>query len=78
MKVMEIKVGDYVRTEIGDYVNGEYIIQVSKTLGLLFIETTYYDEISGEEKHNFIRQNDIKSIVTKEMYSSVEYRVENN
>ncbi len=59
--------------EEGDYVNGEYIIQVSKMFGLLFIETTYYDEASGEERHNFIRQEDIKSIVTKEQFEREKY-----
>lgn len=61
--------------EVGDYVNGEYIIQISKTFGLLFIETTYYDEVSGEEKHKFIRKEDIKSIVTKEQFESMSYRI---
>lgn len=61
--------------EVRDYVNGEYIIQVSKTFGLLFIETTYYDEVSGEEKHKFIKKEEIKSIVTKEQFEQMSYKV---
>lgn len=61
--------------EAGDYVNKEYIIQVSKTFGLLFIETTYYDEVSGEEKHKFIKKEEIKSIVTKEQFEQMSYKV---
>lgn len=63
--------------EVGDYVNGKYIIQVSKTFGLLFIETTYYDEVSGEEKHKFIKKEKIKSIVTKEQFEKMSYGLEN-
>lgn len=58
--------------EIGDYVNGgkvyekekEYIV-INADFGGLFEFINVYEE-------------DIKSIVTKEMYSSVEYRVEIN
>lgn len=62
-------------TEVGDYVNGEYVIQVSKELNCVFIETTYYDELTEEEKHNFIKSEDIKSIVTKEQFEKVMYKV---
>ena len=61
--------------EVGDYVNGSYVIQISKESNLIFIETTYYDGLSGEEKHNFIKAGDIKSIVTKEQFESMSYKV---
>ncbi len=61
--------------EKSDYVNGEYVIQVSKELNCVFIETTYYDELLGEEKHNFIKAENIKSIVRKEQFEKVMYKV---
>ena len=50
--------------EVGDYVNGECVINV--------------DSIEVYTKDGMYLNEDIKSIVTKEMYSSVEYRVEND
>lgn len=52
--------------EIGDYVNGVIVTQ------------SYIDNIKHIAPE--IKENNygIKSIVTKEMFSSVEYRVENN
>lgn len=61
--------------EEGDYVNGEYVIQVSKELNCVFIETTYYDELAQEEKHNFIKAEEIESIVTHEQFKNIEYKV---
>jgi hypothetical protein len=61
--------------EEGDYVNGNYVIQISKEFNCLFIETTYYDELQGEDKHNFIKEKDIKFIVTKEQFESMEYKI---
>lgn len=61
--------------EEGDYVNGDYVVQISKELNCVFIETTYYDELTGEEKHNFIKSEDIKSIVTHEQFKNIEYKV---
>ena len=55
--------------------NGEFIIQISKTFGYLFIDKLYYDEKSGEEKHEFIKEEDIKSIVTKEQFKEIEYKI---
>lgn len=55
--------------EVGDYVNGKKVVKNCLEDGgniILF-------------EDGFCANNDeIKSIVTKEMYSSVEYRVENN
>lgn len=53
--------------EVGDYVNGEKVVSL---------------EIDDYKNYNINNKGwgyiDIKSIVTKEMYSSVEYRVEIN
>ena len=54
--------------EVGDYVNGERVCAVEKyEEGKLTVLALFED---------YCTQQNIKSIVTKEMYSSVEYRVE--
>lgn len=68
--------------EVGDYVNGEKVIRIDKdpfikgqiNLWTNTITSNYWGDISLSP----IIEKDIKSIVTKEMYSSVEYRVETN
>lgn len=55
--------------EFGDYVNGGQVREIKKD----------YIRISGGEYNwQFLEKEEIKSIVTKEMFSSVEYRVEND
>ena len=51
--------------EIGDYVNGERVINI--------IKKHKYLEVSDEEI--VIDEKDIKSIVTKEAFESMEYRI---
>lgn len=52
--------------EPGDYVNGCIVINVSfDSLGLI-VETINYDKF---------REQDIKSVVTKEMFDSIKYEV---
>ena len=51
--------------EAGDYVNGERVINI--------IKKYKYLEVSDEEI--IIDEEDIKSIVTKEMFESIEYKV---
>lgn len=56
--------------EVGDYVNGMRIDDIDIHSKRLYREMRYdYEIIDGKE---------IKSIVTKEMFSNVEYRVETN
>jgi hypothetical protein len=69
--------------EAGDYVNGKQVEWVGYDLYKEHNNGTL--EGIGEKRVLFnsftkdsVRQSGIKSIVTKEMYSSVEYRVENN
>lgn len=60
--------------EVGDYVNGMYvaeIISLKNNTMICMVDSDY-------ECTTTIKNEDIKSIVTKEMYSSVEYRVESN
>ena len=61
--------------EAGDYVNGKKVIKIWEEPFGEFASQTFMI-LDGEETAPTIR--DIKSVVTKEMYSSVEYRVESN
>lgn len=56
--------------EVGDYVNGHEV--KSKQSGVKRID------IGEDENYVWLYENDIKSIVTKEAFSSVEYRMETN
>ena len=56
--------------EVEDYVNGSYVEG--------FIEKNKFQNKLIITEAGMIDNNDIKSIVTKEMYASVEYRVETN
>ena len=51
--------------EVGDYVNGERVINI--------IKKHKYLEVSDEEV--IIDEKDIKSIVTKEQFESMEYKI---
>lgn len=65
--------------EEGDYVNGEKVIRIDKdpfikgqiNLWTNTITSNYWGDISLSR----IIEKDIKSIVTKEMFSSMEYRL---
>lgn len=59
--------------EVGDYVNGELVIRLFQPTFLSMGELSYV--ITTNNKYE---EQDIKTIVTKEMFSSVEYRVETN
>lgn len=61
--------------EVGDYVNGSKVVEVD-----FDAEEEKYIRIDKAQDglKTILRNNDIKSIVTKEMYSSVEYRMETN
>ena len=54
--------------EVGDYVNGEKVINI--------IKKHKYLEVSDEEIT--IDEKDIKSIVTKEQFESMKYKVNKN
>ena len=62
--------------ELGDYVNGELVVQVSNDKGWVFTEPVYFDEYRGEEKHYCYNNSEIKSVVTKEQFESMKYIVE--
>ena len=52
--------------EVGDYVNGERVTQVTNG----YIEVCY-----GRDSTDFIKEKNIKSIVAKEQFSQMEYRI---
>ena len=62
--------------EVGDYVNGERVLCFRDIYNCDYdIGIEYSDDFGEYYGYN---KEEIKSIVTKEMFSSVEYRVENN
>lgn len=52
--------------EVGDYVNGSKVHRVGNCLTII---------LDNEENISWINPNDIQSIVTKEQFSSIEYKV---
>ena len=56
--------------EIGDYVNGAIVTKVVNDIECNYIEIDYSYNERG------IRNKDIKSIVTKEQFESMEYKIE--
>lgn len=63
--------------EVGDYVNGSRVVDIMEDMqtGELHLEMTY--NYTNEEKGDCtIYNKHIKSIVTKEQFASMEYRLE--
>ena len=56
--------------EIGDYVNGEKVAYINDKRELLFCT------MMKEHNSNWINEEDIKSIVTKEQFESMKYSLE--
>lgn len=52
--------------EVGDYVNGEYVTYINKKDN--YVDVGYDDAI--------LRAKDIKSVLTKEMFEQMEYKLE--
>ena len=57
--------------EEGDYVNGEYVAVIEKNKEGNITDICYEEENEGQ----LYSIGDIKSIVTKEMFSQIEYKV---
>lgn len=55
--------------KVGDYVNGDRVTQVTSR----YVEVCY-----GRDSCDFINEEDIKSIVTKEQFESMKYSLEGN
>lgn len=58
--------------EVGDYVNGHKIVDTNSKNGdkVFYFDGEYYSDILV-----YFEEKDIKSIVTKEQFSSIEYKV---
>ena len=54
--------------EVGDYVNGYYVEDVLKTFVNVAVGSNYFQSPT-------IYENEIKSIVTKEQFENMEYRI---
>ena len=61
--------------EVGDYVNGEKIIKIAEDFSGTKILIYGFDD-GRHQVANAIYKKDIKSIVTKEKFESLEYRIE--
>ena len=60
--------------EVGDYVNGAKVLEIEKDYK--FIDGTIRDILwTDTKRNNAIWDENIKSIVTKEQFSSMEYKV---
>lgn len=73
-KNMDIKVGEYVRTKIGE------IYKVENIEDYGFMCDKFYYQITKHSKQliGIIEEQDIKTIVTHEQMQSIEYKVEEN
>lgn len=60
--------------EAGDYVNGYKVISVDYDVENPYIDCIELD-LNNNYQYNFISINQIKSIVTKEQFQSMEYKV---
>ena len=61
--------------EVGDYVNGHLLVELSENVYNQKLVTTEVDGKDGAIRHHYLERG-IKSIVTKEQFSSMEYKVE--
>lgn len=59
--------------EVGDYVNGKRVYNISIVDGLKYLDVEVEDYLSDT---SFINADQITSIVTKEQFNSVKYEVE--
>ncbi len=63
--------------EVGDYVNGYKVVSINTEYGPygVYIEIPFVDSESIGCNEDLIEAKDIKSIVTKEQFASMEYRI---
>ena len=59
--------------EVGDYVNGKRVYNISIVDGLKYLDVEVEDYLSDTP---FINADQIESIVTKEQFESIKYEVE--
>ena len=62
--------------EVGDYVNGRKVYQVGYNFqDCLVLKMSINKDGTANDYEDFIYEEDIKSIVTKEQFESMEYKV---
>jgi hypothetical protein len=62
--------------EVGDYVNGYIVLDIMKNnLGKTYIECGCKDEIAHNYVYDTFYEENIKSIVTKEQFEQMKYKV---
>lgn len=63
--------------EVGDYVNGSKVvrIEVHNEELYVYVQETEYCNACDEEENIYYKEDTIKSIVTKEQFSQMEYRI---
>lgn len=61
--------------EVGDYVNGSRVIEICNEDKDIFNKYLVVDEVDYDGNNISYSNNDIKSIVTKELFESVKYRI---
>lgn len=61
--------------EVGDYVNGHLVVEISKNAYNQKIVITEVDGKDGAIRHHYLERN-IKNVVTHEQMQSIEYKVE--
>ena len=61
--------------EVGDYVNGHLVVEISKNAYNQKIVITEVDGKDGAIRHHYLERS-IKNVVTHEQFESIEYKVE--
>ena len=63
--------------EVGDYVNGSRVEEIEEYNGekYLYLEEMEYSNANQDYINVYCKQEDIKSILTKEQFSQMEYRI---
>ena len=63
--------------EEGDYINGSQVIRIEEHNEELYVyvQETEYCNACDEEENIYYKEDTIKSIVTKEQFESMEYKV---
>ena len=56
---------------VGDYINGKYVDEVAFVDGDYYIKT----KVSNTNNYDYLPAHSIKSIVTKEQFEQIQYRI---
>ena len=60
---------------VGDYVNGSKVIEINNEDKDIFNKYLIVDEVDYDDNNISYSNNDINSVVTKEQFESVKYRI---